>query len=330
MLRSLLSELHRPRLAYVVTHRNADIDAYCSAYAVARLLKTLKVSGVRVVLPGGIGNAAESVYGKFPMPIDEEPDFAKADMITVVDTNNPLMLSDAMEGILESSAPKILIDHHPPTRTTKRLAGARTQFIDTGATSACEVVYRLYKENKIRIGRSVAQVLLIGIMADSQHLFLATERTIEAVNDLCSSGASLNGARRLLIRERDLSERIARLKAAQRTTLYSAGNFIVAFSRVGSFNASSAKALVDLGADLAVVISSSNKSGSRASMRATQEFHARSKLHLGTDVCAKLSESGGGHPTAAALTIDVGEDRLEEMLVSTLEAKLGKLNMIRK
>jgi len=308
-----------------VTHRLADVDAYCSAYAAAKLLKSL-ANSVRVVLPEGLNTIAEKVSRKFPLRIDSNPDFAKADLIAIVDTNNPLLLSQKMQEIIKSKARKVLIDHHPLANNAKKLADI--MFLDTKASSASEIVYRLYKTNKVKISKQVAQVLLVGIMADSQHLFLASSKTIEAVNDLCELGASLDTARKVLVRERDPSERIARLKAAQRISVYSVNNFIVAFSRVGSFHASAAKALLELGADLAVVVGGDEKA-SKASLRATQKFYSESKLHLGTEIAGKLTDSGGGHPTAASLTVNVSKDELEKMLMDAIESKMGKLNMIK-
>jgi len=86
--------------------------------------------------------------------------------------------------------------------------------------------------------------------------------------------------------------------------------------------------LLDLGADLAVVVGGDEKA-SKASLRATQRFYDESKLHLGTDIAGNLTDLGGGHPTAASLSVKVGEDELAKMLMNAIEAKLGKLNMIK-
>jgi len=277
-------------------------------------------------LPEGLNTIAEKVGKKFALDTDSNPDFAKADLIAVVDTNNPLLLSQFAQGIVKSKAKKVLIDHHPLTKNSRKLAD--TIFLDTKTSSACEIVYRLYKTSKVKISKQVAQVLLVGIMADSQHLLLAGAKTIEAVNDLCKLGASLEVARKVLTHEKEISERIARLKGAQRVSVYNVNNFIVAFSRVGSFHASAARALLDLGADLAVVVGGDEKE-SKASLRATTKFYAESKLHLGIDIASKLSDAGGGHPTAASLTLNVSEDELANMLMNTIEMKLGKLNMMK-
>ncbi len=326
----MLSILHKQkvRLIYVVTHRLADVDAYCSAYAAAQLFHTLaKNSTVKVVFPEGLNGIARKVSKKFPIQIENNPDFTKADLIVIVDTNNPLLLAESMQEVVRSKARKILIDHHPLGKTAKKFADV--MFVDTKASSASEIVYDLYRSNKIKISKRVAQVLLLGIMADSQHLFLANGKTITAVSELYKNGASIETAKKILTREREFSERIARLKAASRISLYSANSFIVAFSRIGSFHASAAKALVDIGADLGVTVGGDGKE-SKASLRATQRFYKSSKLHLGIDVAAKISDAGGGHPTAASLsskTID--ENTLERLLRETIEAKLGKLDVLK-
>lgn len=325
----MLSILHKQkvRLIYVVTHRLADVDAYCSAYASVQLFRALaKNSTVKVVFPEGLNGVARKVSKKFPIQIEDDPDFANADLIVIVDTNNPLLLAESMQEIVGSKARKILIDHHPLGKTKKF---ADVMFVDTKVSSASEIVYDLYRTNKISISKRVAQVLLLGIMADSQHLFLANGKTITAVSELYKKGASIETAKKILTREREFSERMARLKAASRISLYSANSFIVAFSRIGSFHASAAKALVDIGADLGVTVGGDGKE-SKASLRATQHFYKSSKLHLGIDVAAKISNSGGGHPTAASLsskTLD--ENTLQRLLQEAIEAKLGKLNVLK-
>lgn len=315
------------KLVYVITHRLADIDAYCSSYAAAKLFHFLTKSTVKVVFPEGLNSITRKISKKFPVTTDNSPDFIRADLIVIVDTNNPLLLSEAMQDVIESKAKKILIDHHPMQKNAQKIADI--SFINTKVSSASEIVYDLYKENRLPISKKVAQVLLLGIMADSQHLFLANGKTITVVSELYKIGASIEAAKKILTREREFSERMARLKAASRVSLYSNDSFIIAFSRIGSFQASSAKALVDLGADLGVVIGGNGKE-SKASLRATQQFYKRSRLHLGTDIASKVSASGGGHPTAASLSSkSIDEDALGKLLFEAIEAKLGKLNIIK-
>ncbi|MEM3157423.1 MAG: DHH family phosphoesterase [Nitrososphaerales archaeon] len=312
---------------YIITHRLADADAYCSAYGMAKLLTNImKNSKVKVVFPEGLNSLARKIYDKYPIKIESNPNFKRADLIVIVDTNNPLLLSELMHDVLQSDAKKILIDHHPLNRDVKKISDVT--IIDTSASSTSEIVYDLYRTKKVNVSKKVAQVLLIGIMADSQHLFLATGRTITVVSDLYKRGASVEVARTLLSREREFPERIARLKAASRIALYSTNSLLVAFSRIGSFHASAAKALVDLGADLGIVVGSNGKE-SKASLRSAQNFYKSTKVHLGTDIAATISEFGGGHPTAASLSSKIDANALEKLLMKCIEEKLGKLDAVR-
>ena len=115
-LAQLLSILHEQKikLIYVVTHRLADVDAYCASYTAARLLHTFaKNSTVKAIFPKGLNTIARKVSKKFPIRTEKNADFTKADLIAIVDTNNPLLLAESMQGVIESKAKKILIDHHP-------------------------------------------------------------------------------------------------------------------------------------------------------------------------------------------------------------------------
>ncbi|MEM0367309.1 MAG: hypothetical protein QW383_02270, partial [Candidatus Nitrosocaldus sp.] len=141
--------------------------------------------------------------------------------------------------------------------------------------------------------------------------------------------------------ERDYSERIARLRAAQRCKLYKVNTdnmvdanrdgysspIIIAVSSVGSHHASAAKALVDLGADLSIVISSEG-SIAKASLRSTQSFYARTMLHLGNDVLARVSSAGGGHSTAASIALEMGEAELTKRILQVIRERLGRLDTL--
>jgi nanoRNase/pAp phosphatase (c-di-AMP/oligoRNAs hydrolase) len=126
----------------------------------------------------------------------------------------------------------------------------------------------------------------------------------------------------------DVSERLARLKAAQRLTIYRMDPWIVVTSNLGSFQSSAARGILNLGADV-VIIAGNEKEELKASLRSTEEFYRNSGIHLGEDVTKPLSEpykgAGGGHPTAAGIN---GFGEAEKFLVDAAEiikAKLGQL-----
>jgi len=107
-----------------------------------------------------------------------------------------------------------------------------------------------------------------------------------------------------LIAPMDISERIARLKACRRMKLMRIYGWLIVFSHVGSFQASAARALIDVGANLAIV-GSQEKNEISISMRADREFYAETGVHLGRDLAKPLGEylngMGGGHSTSAGV-----------------------------
>jgi len=103
--------------------------------------------------------------------------------------------------------------------------------------------------------------------------------------------------------------------------------WIIALSHVSAYQASAARALIDLGADVAAVAGQKIEK-LEVSLRGTREFYKQTGIHLGKDIAKPLGEyihgMGGGHATAAgangAEDIEVALKRclflLKEKLVS--------------
>jgi nanoRNase/pAp phosphatase (c-di-AMP/oligoRNAs hydrolase) len=124
----------------------------------------------------------------------------------------------------------------------------------------------------------------------------------------------------------DFSERVARLKASRRTRLFRVGNWIIALSHVSAYEASAARALVDLGAHVAAVAGSKN-GRTEISLRSSLEFNKQTGVHLGRDIAKPLGEylhgMGGGHATAAGVN---GEGDMEiglKRCIALLKEKLA-------
>jgi alanyl-tRNA synthetase len=102
----------------------------------------------------------------------------------------------------------------------------------------------------------------------------------------------------------DVSERIAVLKGAQRIEFEKVGGYLVATTVVGAFEAATARALLRIGADVAIVAAHKDKEV-RISMRSKRYFYEETKLNLGVDIAHELGKiidgSGSGHPNAAGV-----------------------------
>ena len=307
--------------AVVICHRNADADAYLSAYAVSALLKALSPEcSVKIATPEGMTTLTVKLSKKFlhsVVEMEEEGDF---DIYVAVDVGDAELLKGWLEKMEKSKGMKVLIDHHPLRETSVY----DHLLVDENATSTGELVWGLFAELGVKPTQKTAQALLEAIMFDSSHLSIAGETGLRAALGLIDAGADLMEARKDLRSEPDYGEVLAKLKGAQRLRIMRAGDWVVATSLVGSFQAHVARSLILLGADIAVVAGDTDDE-TRVSLRATQKFYDKTGIHMGTKVAEELGRAlgghGGGHSTAASFSCEVGE---EEALAGTLQ-KIGSL-----
>lgn len=302
--------------AVVVCHRNADADSYLSAYAISALLTAISPRcSVEIAAPEGMTVLTVKLSKKFEHQMTEEggDDY---DLYVVVDVGDAELLKSWLERVKRGRGRKVLIDHHP-LRDTSMYDHA---LVDESATSTGEMVWKLFGELGVKPAPKTAQALLEAIMFDSSHLSIAGESGLRAAVGLIDAGADLQEARRDLRSEPDYGEVLAKLKGAQRLRILKAGDWVVATSLVGSFQAHVARSLIYLGADLAVVAGDTDDE-TRVSLRSTQKFYDTTRIHLGSKVASELGERlgghGGGHSTAASFSCTVGE---EEALASTVGA----------
>ncbi|MGQ9469206.1 MAG: DHH family phosphoesterase [Nitrososphaerales archaeon] len=319
-----LIENKRLRYATVLCHRNADVDAYCSAYAVASFLKQINPEvDVSVASPKGLSKLTRIVQDNFRIDLIDSPDISKSDLIVVIDTGDLSLLEGWGDELKFTKAIRIFIDHHPLTESIKSVADLL--LIDERASSCSEIVYEIFKAKKVKLMQDVAQALLTGIIFDSQRLTIADCRTIKIVAELCKRGASLALSKELLEMPRSMPEIIARIKAAKRLRAYRAREWIIAITNVSSFQASVANALLDLGADVAFALGSHGNEV-RGSLRATQSFYSKTKVHLGLDIAQKVASilkgKGGGHSTAASLSSLPTINETVSCFLSTLSEEL--------
>jgi nanoRNase/pAp phosphatase (c-di-AMP/oligoRNAs hydrolase) len=308
------------RSAAVVCHRNADADAYLSAYAVSKLLRSMAPAcEVDIVTPGGMTTLTKKLSARFPHPTLDHSD-REYDLYVAVDVGDEELLNEWKAKLQESGGVKVLVDHHP----MKDVPLYDHVIVDAGATSAAEVVFALFHELGVDIDAQTAQALLEAIMFDSSHLAIASPSGLRAVVKLMDAGADVILARKELRSEPDYGEVLAKLKGAQRLKIYRAGERVVATSMVGSFQAHVARSLIYLGAELAAV-GGESEGETRVSLRSTQRFAEETGIQLGTQVASEMSKRlgghGGGHATAASFSTAVGE---EEAMKETLK-RVGEL-----
>jgi len=298
----ILDELNA-KLVVLLCHHNADPDAICSAYGFASLLKRVKPEYVvEIGAAQGVSRLSKHLLKFLPIEVKAQPNVEKADAIVLLDTNTIQQLDGFAERVKSSKAPIIVIDHHAAHPETQRTA--KLCITNEEASSTCEIVYSFFKELDVKPSADEAKALFLGIAFDTRHFVLANSSTLKTIAELIDAGANAQETLGLLALPMHFSERVARLKACKRAKLFRVGNWIIALSHVSAYQASAARAIVDLGAHVAVVAGQKNEN-LEISLRCTRDFQEKTGIHLGKDIAKPLGEllqgMGGGHASAAGV-----------------------------
>ncbi|MFQ6068290.1 MAG: bifunctional oligoribonuclease/PAP phosphatase NrnA [Candidatus Bathyarchaeia archaeon] len=291
------------RLVILLCHHNADPDAIGAAFAFSSLLERLRPRlRTEIAAAEGPSRLSRHLLTALPVKLTQDPHIEEADVIMLLDTNTIQQLNDWAERVKASNSPIIVIDHHASHPETEQLAAFSVA--DENASSTCEIIYRFFMDMNVRFREAEAKSLFLGIAFDTRHFILANSTTLKIVADLIDAGVNAREALSLLSLPMEESERIARLKASKRVRLLKIGDWIVAFSHVSAYQASAARALISLGAHVAIVAGQRNEK-LRISMRASQDFHRETGVHLGLDLAKPLGEyirgMGGGHTVSAGV-----------------------------
>ncbi len=284
-----ISGLMKGKRMVVVMHGNADMDALGSAYALSKLYPS------DIFAPNGLDRVAGMVAEKTGAKVLSECDLSTYEQVVVVDSSSPRQRETGQQVPPDA----IVIDHHGSTGGWE----GHPSFIDPSRVSCCEIVLDMYDEEGAELGRDAGLMLLGGMITDSGTFQYADHRLLRAFSSIMERcGIPMDEALDLTRAPASMSERVATVKALERTKLDRVGDMIVATSMAGSFESSVCKALLCAGADVAFVASQRDDSF-RLSSRATQEA-VRRGVSLGSmlkGIGDETATAGGGHDGAAGI-----------------------------
>jgi len=302
----------------VICHQNADPDALCSAYALEHLAWAMGCEVEFSTLSDAVNNITENVAKELEIDYSTDNDIETFDKFIIVDAGAPEQLGKFRDAPFKK--PTMVIDHH--------VLNQRDIFsafiVDYEATATAEIITRLFEVAKVRLSKKVSTALLVGILYDSRNFYIATPKTLRAAAFLIENNADYTTAQEVLKGSMDRAERIARLKAAKRMDIIDVGGWIIAFTQVGSYEASASRGLIELGADVAIV-GSERKEEVRVSGRATRKFYEKTGIHLGEvmkEVESKVRGKGGGHSLAAGFSGEYTLDAVFKNVQDILKKKI--------
>jgi len=295
----ILANAYFRRVA-VVTHINADPDALASALLAKLLVDRLYGADADLIFPEGLSSVSKRLAERFLSGMEFLENFVgNYDLYLVVDSSSSSALREVGEKVLSYASRAVIIDHHfPPGDLVQGAA-----YVCVRRELACtNILLEAVFKAGIDLDRGLASISLAGILYDTGRFQRADPKTFMLSSKLLEIGVDYEEVVGLLQEPMSLSERVARLKAASRCLIIRVGDYIICGSHVSSHEASAARGLLSLGADVAVVVG--GKRGEiRVSFRSTQEFYRNTGISLGRDIVPLLSDimegSGGGHATAA-------------------------------
>lgn len=284
----------------ILTHVNADPDAVASAVILASLLKRLGLSRASLAFPEGPSKVSKRVLSGLKLRVRyfEEPPRQRYTSVAVVDAANSNQLG-AFRRVVGGARELLLIDHHLPPGDLVQRSRYRVLAPEPATTL---IVCGIAQAVGAQITGDLATLALTGILFDTRRFIHVTPHALQVTAQLIERGAAdYQKALSLLETEEDFSERVAKLKGAARCHVIRYGDFLVAVTEIGSFEASVARALLSLGADAALV--ASERDGEcRLSIRLSRSFHLKTGLSAGGDLASALAErlngKGGGHAQA--------------------------------
>jgi nanoRNase/pAp phosphatase (c-di-AMP/oligoRNAs hydrolase) len=268
-------------------HRNADPDAIGSSFALARAF------GGSMGAVDDLSRTGASLAHVLGAHLLIDPQLEDYDLVVLVDTSVAMQVGQRLPACYG------LVDHH----LDAGLLDQALFFIQRPARSTAEIVWNILKASGIKPGREAALGLLAGMISDTGRFKRASPETFAAASELLAEGGfDYEEALEALAVPVSLSQRMAVLKAASRCQVEHQGRWLIAWTSVNSFEGSASMALVELGADVALV---AGRHGSRVriSGRSGREAN-RSGLNLAEILGRTAKEfggEGGGHRSAAAM-----------------------------
>jgi phosphoesterase RecJ-like protein len=248
------------------------------------------------------------------------------DLIILVDANSRSQLGPKLEMVTTSPAKTLVIDHHEENPEIHGLA--EHTLVRSDRFSTCEILTDLYQDLAVPIQGPIASLLLAGLLFDTRRFFYADRNTLNVALHLIDAGADYDTCLEALVIRPDKSERMARLKAAGRLKIHSIDNWLVVTSKIGAYEASACRGLIELGADVAIVGGTPSKGVVRLSARSTSQFHRETGVNLSSDVMEQLGElihgEGGGHANAAGANGTQNRDEALERSVELIRETITK------
>jgi len=320
----------RERVAkYVVlSHENADIDAVASVMTMRRLLSLYIDRGDIITPQFSMSKIARRVLDKLGLSIEFGDVCSQDYVLVLLDMSDPdRFVSGDLRRICTGARAVYAIDHHRSSAPND----IRLLYMPYAATTEIilEIAEGLGVVDKVLDVPEIRKLAMLAIVTDTAFFSSVGPRTFHFM-DLLSKGINFPEVVKILRDEGrgDVSRKMAMLKSLQRLMVQKVGEFIVVVTHVGSFESDVANALLQLGADVAVVVSKKKSEKGKH-----YRIILRSKEHDMEGLLAKLCREYGGNygvingrVGGAQIPIRIKLDKLKKRILEETVSWLSTLH----
>ena len=165
----------------VTGHKSQDPDAVCSAIAMAALMRELGMDATPYMQDKPIMAVKYILdYTGYPVP-EQKTSIEPGAALVMTDHNDYLQ---ALEGAKDANVVGV-VDHHGISNSFTSSAPIYCKFMNVGSCNT--IVYTIYKECGITPTKDIAQLMVAGIIADTDSLAKATATVADslALSQLC-------------------------------------------------------------------------------------------------------------------------------------------------
>jgi len=314
IVEAFLSEAGKISSKIVITsHVNTDPDGLAAALALGWFFASRGFE-VKYCFPG-ISMLSRRLLQTLQLEIEpaEKPN---AFSLVVCDTSSDAVLGECKHYV-DDARVTLLVDHHAPGP----LVASANYVVSTREPATSTIVARIFLEYNQPPPQNIATLLLAGILYDTKRFQLASVDTFKAAAFLLKTGDYVL-AQKLLTEEMSRSERLARLKGAARALVLDVCGYLIAVTRVSAYEASVARALIALGADIAIVVGGSKREV-RASVRVSKKaLEAGIRIDEVLERIKGLPGGGGGHPGAGGYNVSVESRRAADKMRGVLSREI--------
>ena len=305
----------------LLCHDHADLDAFCSAAIFKDLLNTKKIKST-IAAPMHINDQALNFALVNKISFKLNPKLEDYNLICLFDFNDYEQLGPLRKSFTSLQKKKcfevITFDHHE-----KEVRSIATGLIDANAASTTELLFKNYKKD---FSKKMCFYVCMGIVEDTGKFLVASKNTFSIFSEcLIKSGKKYSDVLEFIKMRVSKGERIAFLKAANRSKIIDLKRALILISNVSFYQGDVATKLLEFGANITLVTGSEKDGKTVLSTRAETSFKEENSFNLMKHLLVPLQKivggEVGGHSGAAQWKGNVTENKVLGEALNILKKK---------